>query len=237
MPWENRLLTPERQQPPKVNITHPCPGLCRFAFAAAFFVVGLLIYYGGQKLLHVPPIDWSAPHWTGKHVMLLVVGLLVGGVAGLLAFGGCIMVPVRSFLLNELLTVLWQFVFNGSFAWFVLIGIAMSASAGKENAKAIVIHYGAEKATLVAIGLGCLISTIQGFVFFLAPLVRLRLVPYLVFCMGVALAAARWDYHIFGIVGRGWIVAGILHPLALLLLAPPMIQRDRQQRRLVMQDR
>ena len=71
--------------------------------------------------------------------------------------------------------------------------------------------------------------------FFLAPLVRLRIAAYLVFCMGVALAAARWDYHVFAITGKAWIVAGLLHPIALLILAPAMIQRDRQQRRLVMQ--
>lgn len=235
MDWRNKTISPDRDEPPKVNISYPCPGLCRLVGMASFLVVGLGVYYGGRMLLRLEPLDWIAPVWTAKHIGLVVAGILLGALAGLLGGAFALTIEVRSERLSDFLIIVWQFLAHGSMLWIVMIGIAMSMSLGKEQAQAAVLHFGAERATWHAAGTGCIVGLLSGVAFFITPGVRLSLIVYLVFSAAISLWAARWHFDTYGIEGKAWLVAGMVVPLLLLLFTLPMIQRDRGQRRLMME--
>jgi hypothetical protein len=155
--------------------------------------------------------------------------------AGLLGFAYAMTIEVRSERLNHFYIVLWQFLANGSLIWVMAIGIAMSVSLGKEEAKAAVLHFGAERATLHVVGTGSVIGLLSGIAFFLAPIIRLPFVAYLAFSTTVSLLAARLHFSVYGMEGHSWIAAGLVTPILLLIFTPSMIERDRRQRRLVME--
>jgi len=231
--WSNKTIQPQRDKPPKVNIRYPCPGLCRFAGMVSFMVVSLGVYYGGTALLGLERLDWAVPAWTGKHVGLVVAAVLLAMLAGLLGFAFAMTVTVRSERWNHFYIVLWQFLANGSLIWVMAIGMAMSVSLGKEEAKTAVLRFGAERAMLHVVGTGSVIGLLLGVAFFLAPIIRLPFIAYLAFSETVLLLAARWHYSVYGIEGQAWIAAGLVTAILLLIFTPSMIERDRRQRRLV----
>ncbi len=235
MDWQNRMISPTREKPPKVHIRHPCPGLCRFTGMVSFLVVSLCVFYGGIKVFGLEPLDWSAPVWTGKHVALVVAAVLLGGLATLLGFGFALTIEVRNGRLNDLFIVLWQFLANGSLLWVLTLGIAMFLALGREEAKAAVLDFGAERAALHVVGTGCVVGLLSGATFYLARIIRLPLLAYLGFSAAVSLVAARWHFTVYSIEGRWWIAAGLLVPIQLLLFASSMIERDHRQRRLAME--
>lgn len=198
-------------------------------------VVGLGIYYGGTALLGLEHLDWAAPVWTAKHVGLVAASILLGMLASVIGISYAMTIEVRNERLNDLFIVLWQFLANGFMLWIVTIGIAMSVSLGREEAKAAVLHFGAERATFHVAGTGSVVGLLLGAAFFLAPIIRLSFIRYLAFSATVSLLAARWHFYIYGIEGKSWIVAGLVIPILLLLFTPPWIERDRRQRRLVME--
>jgi len=199
----------------------------------SFLVVGLGLYFGGAALLGMERLDWVTPVWTAKHVGLVAASLVLGVLAGLTGFAYAISIEVRNERLNDLLIVLWQFLANGSLDWVLTMGIAMSVSLGREEAKAAVLQFGAERATIHVVGTGCVVGLLLGAAFFLAPIIRLSLIGYLTFSATVSLVAARWHFYTYRIEGKSWIVAGMVVPILLLLLAPSMVERDRRQRRLM----
>jgi len=199
----------------------------------SFLVVGLGVYYGGISVLGLAPLDWAAPVWTGKHLGLVVAGLILGALAGLLGFAFSMTIEVRSERLNDLIIVLWQFLANGMLVWILTIGIAMSVSLGREEAKAAVLHFGAEQAVIHVLVIGSIVGLVQGIAFFIASIIRLPFVAYIIFCETVSLIAARIHYFKYGIEGKFWIVAGLIVPVLLMILARGMIERDRRQRRLI----
>ncbi len=235
MGWQNRMISPTLEKPPKVHIRYPCPGLCRFTGMVSFLVVSLCVFYGGIKAFGLETLDWSAPVWTGKHVALFATAVLLGGLASLLGFGLAMTIELRNDRLNDLFIVLWQFLANGCLLWVFTLGIAMTLALGREEAKVAVLHFGAERATIHVLGAGGVVGLLSGATFYFAPIIRLPLFPYLAFSVGVSLVAARWHFTVYSIEGRWWIVAGLLVPILLLLLAPSMIERDRRQRRLLME--
>jgi hypothetical protein len=198
-------------------------------------VVGLGIFYGGTRLFGIDSLNWSDPVWTMKHIGLVAAGIVLGGISTVFGFGAMMMVEVRSERLNDLFIVLWQFLANGSLAWIVVIGAAMSFTLGKEEAKAAVVAFGPQRAVIHVALTGCVVALLQGFLFFLRLSIRVPFVGYLAFSLFVSLSAARWHFNLYAIEGKAWIYAGSVVPILLLILAPPMIVRDQQQRRLVME--
>jgi hypothetical protein len=173
--------------------------------------------------------------WTGKHVALVVAGLVLGLVASLLCFGLAMFIEVRSERLSDLFIVLWQYLANGSLLWLLTIGFAMSLALGREEAKVAVLQFGAERATFHAVAIGGAVSLLSGLAFYLAPIVRLPFVVYVVFSVGVSLFAARWHFESYAIQSHWWVAVGLTVPVFLLILAPVMIERDRQQRRVAIE--
>jgi hypothetical protein len=199
----------------------------------SFLVVSLVVFYGGIKLFGLQPLDWASPAWTGKHVALVVAGVLLGGLASLLGFGLAMTIEVRNENLNDLFITLWQYLANGALLWVLSLGIAMSLALGRQEAKEAVLHFGAVRATIHIVGTGSVVGLLLGVAFYIARIIRMRFLPYLAFSAGVSLLAARWHFLVYGIESRWWVAAGILVPFLLLLFAPSMIERDRRQRRLV----
>lgn len=230
--WNYRTISPKRQTPPKMDIRDPCPGICRFFGMVSFVTVVLTIYNAGTALLGIPRLDWVAPVWTAKHLMLVVSAVAVGMVASVFGFGLGVLIRVRNERINHLCIVLWQFLANGSLLWVMTIGIAMSISLGKDEAKAAVLQFGAERASLHVVATGSIVGLLLGFMFFLAPFVRLPVLGYLALAVSISLAAAKWHFQVYGIQGHSWIGAGIAFPVGLLLYSSAMIARDHQQRRL-----
>jgi hypothetical protein len=233
--WKKKTVSPKHQTPPKVDISHPCPGISRFFGMVGSVAAALTIFYGGSQVLGIPPLDWTTPAWTTKHIVLVVVAVIFGAVAGLLGFGVGMMIKVRSERLNHLYIVLWQFLANGSLLWILLIGIAMSISLGKDEAKAAVLRFGAERAIWHVIVTGTAVSLSLGLMFFLVPILRSPIFGYLFPAIGVSLLTAKWHFHIYGIQGHSWIMAGLAFPIGLLIFCPPMIARDHHQRRLALE--
>lgn len=235
MDWRSRTLSPHHEAPPKVHIRYPCPGLFRFAGMTGFLAVGLGIYYGGIELFGLPQLDMAAPAWTAKHVGLMVAGVLLGGMAGLLTAALAMTIEVRNERVSDLFIILWQYVANASIIWFGMIGLAMSIALGSDGAKRAVLDFGAERATLHVVATGCAVGLLLGAAFFLGPLLRLPMIGYLAFSITVSMVAARWHFAVYGIAGKAWMIAGVALPVLLLLVTPSMIARDRQQRRVMME--
>ncbi len=233
--WGKKTISPTPERAPKVDIRYPCPGLCRLAGVISFMVSSLGVYYGGMALLGLEPLNWEAPAWTAKYVGLIATASLIGMLSSVSAFTYTMTIEVRSERLNDFFIILWQFLATGSMLWFFVIGIAMSISLGREGAKAAVLHFGAERATVHVIVTGSGLSSLLGLAFFLALTIRLPSIIYLAFSEAVSLFAARWHFLVYGIDGNSWIVAGLITPILLLVLTPSMIERDRRQRRLVIE--
>lgn len=115
------------------------------------------------------------------------------------------------------------------------MGAAMSMSLGREAAKSAVVELGMERASLHVIGTGCALGLALGIGFFLAPRLRIPLVPYLAYAVGVSLLAAKWHFGVYEIQGAYWIVAGLIVPMLALAVSAGMIERDRRERRIVME--
>jgi hypothetical protein len=235
MDWSNQTISPKHTKAQEVNVRYPCPGLCRFVGTVSFLIVGLGIYYGAQALLGLHRLDMAAPAWTTKHVGLIGASMVFACLAGLLGFAYSMTIEVRSERLNELFIVLWQFLAIGNMAWLMTIGTAMSISLGREEAKAAVLHFGAERATLHVVAMGSVVGLLLGAAFFLARRIRLTLAAYFVFSVVIAGAAARWHFSTYGIAGKAWILAGVVTPILILYFTPSMIARDHRQRRIVME--
>lgn len=235
MDWNSRLIAPKEKQPPKVNTLYPCPGLCRLACTISFLVVGLGGYYLGIYVFGLESLNWAAPVWTAKHVGLVAVCFIFGAIAGLSGFAYAMKIEVQSERLSNFIIVLWQFLANGSLYWLFMIGIAMSVSMGKDEAKIAVLNFGAELATLHVVATGSVVSLLMGVAFFLAEVIRLPFIVYIVFSATVSLFAARWHFLVYGIQGQSWIAVGMVVPIFLTIFAPSMIERDRRQRRLAME--
>jgi hypothetical protein len=233
MDWSNRTIRPDRATPPKVDIRHPCPGISRFVGTIGFLAAGLGVYYGGAEAFGIEPIDVSAPNWTAVHVFLVIAAMLAGAVTGLLGFAAAMLIPVRSELLNDLFIVLWQFLANGIMVWILAVGVAMSVVLGSDEARAAVLRFGVERATWHVVGSGALVSLAMGACFALCMMRRLPFLVYLLPAVVVAASACHWHFDAYGIAGRAWMGVGIVVPLLVLVLAPPMIERDRRQRRMV----
>lgn len=235
MSWQDQIIAPERKTPTSGRIRYPCPGLCRFAGMVSFLVVALGIYHGGMALFGLEPLDWDAPSWTAKHVGLVVAGSVFGLIAGLLGFGAAMTIEVRSDRLNSLFITLWQFLVGGGMVWLLVIGFAMSFSLGSEESREAVLLFGVQQAFLHVIATGCILGLLMGFAYFLAPIIRLPVVGYLAFAVTISLLAAKWHYGVYEIDGTAWVVAGLFTPALVLFIAPSMIARDQQQRRLILE--
>jgi hypothetical protein len=131
--------------------------------------------------------------------------------------------------------VLWQFMANGGLVWLMVIGVAMSISLGQAEAKASVVAFGVELATIHVVSTGIVIGLLMGSVFLISPILRLPFIGYLAFSFTISLFAARWHFRMYRIPGPGWIPAGLVVPVAVLVIATVMIVRDHQQRRLMIE--
>jgi hypothetical protein len=201
----------------------------------AFLIAGMGLYFGGRALLSLEPLDWAAPAWTAKHVGLLATSLLVGALAALFAAVLAMTVEVRNERLSDGFIVLWQFLANASMYWFGTMGTAMSIALGRDGTKRAVLNFGAELATVHVVGTGCIVGLLLGAIFFFGPSLRLPRIGYLILSASVAMLAARSHFEIYHIEGKGWIAAGVVFTLFLLFFTPVMIERDRRERRLMME--
>jgi hypothetical protein len=235
MSWQNTTISPKRDQPPKVDIRYPCPGLCRFIGMVSFLVSGSVIYYGGLALLGLKHMDLTAPTWTAKYVVLVVVVVVCSIAVNIMAFAFAMSIEVRNERLNDLFIILWQFLANGIILWFIASGIAMSVSLGRAEAKAAVLQFGADRAFIQFVIAGSIVGLLSGAAYFLGLIVRLPWPAYLAFSVTVSLLVARWHLNAYDIEGKTWVLLGLIIPFLLLVFAPPMIERDRRQRRLLLE--
>lgn len=231
--WSNQVIYPNRDKPSKVDIRYPCPGVSRFLGMVSFLIVGLGIYNGGISLFNLKQLNWSAPVWTWQQLCLIVAACIFGIIAGFIGFGYGMTIKVRNEHLNDCLIILWQFLANGSIIWVTTIGIAMSLTLGKVEAKAMVLNFGIERATVYVLGTGSILGLLLGITFFVTKILRIPFILYLSFSIFISLLAARWHYQLYNIQGRGWVFAGIITIILLLFFTPSMIRRDQQQRKLI----
>jgi hypothetical protein len=201
----------------------------------SFLAVGLGTYYGGITLFGLARLDWAAPAWSAAHVGLIAAGSLLGALAGLFGFAYAMTVEVRSERLSDFFIVVWQFLANGSMVWLLALGIAMSVSLGREEAKTAVLRFGTERATIHVVGTGIVVGLLCGTTFFLCLINRLPVMCYLIPSTTVSLLAAHSHFHAYRIESGIWVIAGLVVPILLLLSTPSMIERDRRQRRLVLE--
>lgn len=236
MSWQQRTVAPTRKSPLKVDIRFPCPALSRAAGMVSFTAVGLGVFYGGTAKLGVAPINWMTPVWTGTHLALVGAGLVLGAIAGRIAFATAMLIPVKSEPLSDFLITEWQFAATTSMIWVMAIGFALSASLGRERAKALVVALGAERATSVVLAVGVCVGLAMGAAFFVAVVFRMSPAMYAVISCAIALPVARWELLHLGVTGWQWVAVGIVVPVVLLGVAPGMIERDQRQRRVIMED-
>ena len=231
----NRIISPKRTEPYKVQIRYPCPGIYRFAGMVSFLIVSVGLYYAGTWLFGLKPLIWAAPAWTTKHVILITVCIIFGLLAALIGSAVATTIEVRSERINNLFIILWQYLANTSLIWMTGVGLAMTISLGQQAAKVAVIQFGMERAVFHVIGTGCVLGLIIGIVRFLSPIIRIPFLVFFAFTVTITLLAAKWHFDTYGIQGKSWIAAGIIIPFLLQIFTPPMILRDHKQRQLLME--
>src|SRR5262249_11691298 len=138
--------------------------------------------------------------------------------------------------LNDALIVLWQFFANTNMSWFVAISLTMSISMGREQAKASVVHYGAERATLFLVATGSALGFLTGVATLLGQQMRLPFIGYLAMSEILSLLAAHLHSSAFGMRGSSWVIPGLAVPIVVFLTTPSWIERDRRQRGLMTED-
>lgn len=234
--WSNKTISPKRDYIPKVNIHYPCPGLFRCAFMVCSMAIGITTYYLGFKTLGLEPLDWLHPAWTSKHIGVIIASIVFSLVAGLIGAANAMKVEVRSERLSDFYIIVWQFIANTMFTWIFAIGIVLSITYGKEEAKEVVFQVGAEKATFLLFGSSIIVGLVTGILFFISELKKLPFTFYLFFSVTTSLLMVKLQLGIFGIHGIAIWIVGILIPFVILLFAPAMITRDRQQRKIAVED-
>ncbi len=235
MGWQDQIIAPERKTPPRRRIRYVCPGLCRFASMVSTLAVALGSYYGGVVLFGLEAFDWSAPSWTGKRVGLIIASAVLGLIAGLFGFGAAMTLEVRSERLNILLTTLWQFLAIGLMVWTVVIVFAMYFSLGTEETGEAVKLFGFERAIVHIFITGSIVGLLMGIAYLLALIIDVPVMGGFAFAAAISLMATRWHYAVYDIAGTGWIVAGLITSALVFLLAPTMIARDQEERRLILE--
>jgi hypothetical protein len=231
--WQTRTVAPPRDAPPKVDIRNPSPGLCRPMGMILFLAAGFGCYYGGLSVLGLTPLNWAAPAWTGKHVLLVTVSMLLACIAGVIGQGAALLIDVSSDRANDFFITIWQFFANGTMLWLLIVGTAMSIALGREEAKDAVIRYGAEQSTLLVVGVGGVTSLFVALLHFATRVLRLPALIFLVTSLAAIFMAARWHLAIYGIHGNWWIGVGIVFLVLLIPSALSMMARDHQQRNIV----
>ena len=234
--WSKKTISPKRDYIPKVHIRYPCPGLFRFSGMVCFMAAALLTYYGGLNTFGLEPLDWRNPAWTGKHIGVIVAAIVFGLIGGLIGAASAMRIEVRNERLSDFYIILWQFIANTMLPWIAAIGIALTITYGKAEAREIVFQVGAEKATLLLFGSSAIVGLVAGILFFISEVKRLPFIFYLIFSVTISLLTAKWQLGIYGIHGIAIWIVGILIPFVILLFAPSMIARDRQQRKIAMED-
>lgn len=232
MNWQTKLIKPKRDKTPKVNIQYPCPGLSRIFGMTSFMFVSLSVFYGGINIFGLEPLEMSAPEWTAGHIILTVVACIFGCLSGLLGFGIGMTINIKNDRLNDFFIFLWQFLANSWLLWMATIGIAMTITLGKDEAKTVVLLFGAERAMVYVLIGGSVIGLLLGIVFYLSSIFRIPFILYFISAAGISIVAARLQLSIYSIEGNWWIAAGLFVSFFLHILAVPMIERDRRQRRL-----
>lgn len=232
--WQNNIISPRRDKLFKFNNLYPCPGIIRLSTMVCFLAVCFGIYYCGTILFGLERLDWATPLWTVKYTVLFVTSILLGIMGGLLGAAFATTIKVSNKILNDFFIIIWQYLANGSILWVVIIGAAMSFLLGLEEAKSTVIHFGVI-AFIHVVVIGSIVGLLSGIALFFNRIFRMSFVSYFVFSLVISFLAAKWNFQIYGIQSNLWFVIGTIAPILLLILALPRIDRDFQQRRLMME--
>lgn len=239
MGWNKKVIAPAEEKAKGPQFLYSCPGLCRFFGALGSLTSGLVVFFGGIRLFGLKPLDLTSPDWTAGHIALLVAAIVVMWLASVQCFTLASTIQIRSELLDDFFNVLWQFLANGSMTWVIVLGVAISLALGREEAKALIQSSVTETSvvfvTLSVLLPGICLGLLLGVPYFLAINNRFPFLLFITDAIIMPLGAAYLYFIYYGIDSWWWILPGIAFPLLLLIVAPPMIQRDRQQRRIILE--
>ena len=240
MSWNRKIIAPADGRMVRPQFLFASPGLCRFLGTLGSLLSGMTVYFGGIRVLGLKPLDFVAPEWTAMHIILLVASLIAMGLASLFCFALAATIKVRSERVNDLFNVLWQFLANGSILWLVVLGAALTFALGREEARAFIQLAVAETSlsyvTLSVFIPGTCMGLLLGLAYFLTINGKFPFSLFVFHAFVLPLGVAYLYFLYYGLDCQWWILPGVAFPLLLRLFVPPLIERDRQQRRMIQEE-
>lgn len=200
-----------------------------------FLTVGLSTIYAGASWLGYEPEWWYDVTWDLKTVALVGGALVASIVGGLFGASIGISIPVPNERVNHVITVLWHYLANGSIAFFFLLALIMGRTVGEEaEIIAFVKDIGSDMFALQIVCYASAASVLAGvlvIVFGLFPYGGKTKLPWaFLVAAPPALVVSylmfvqyRWDSPL-------WIVLGVLHPIATVIVSAHFVLRDALER-------
>lgn len=232
--WHKRTIAPAAPERTGRDLSQVSPPLARLLGSAGFILLGLGTTHFGARRLGLPPDFWLTSDWDLRAVGLFVGALLMGLLGSFFGWAVAFRVPVRSARANYAVSVLWHYLANGTLIWLALFALALTKSYSKEGLRELSREMGDWRMSLYMLALpaaGCLLI---GAALLLAGLLREgrrpRLLPCLLVALPPALALSYFEFGLFGVESRDWVLVGGVFAFALIVSAAYMVERDRYQR-------
>ncbi|UCF67401.1 MAG: hypothetical protein JSV80_16780 [Acidobacteriota bacterium] len=231
MDWRTSVEKPTREPSGRSRLRDGCPGLMRFFGLAGFLTAGLSALRVGASWLGYEPEWWFDATWDIKTVALVGGAFLAGGIGGLLGASIGLSIPVPNERVNHALTVVWHYLANGSIAFGFLVVLVMGRTVGdNEEIEAFVREIGSETFTLylaVFSAAASVLAAVLVLVFGLFPRGGKTRLPAAFFvAVPPSLLASYLLFAQFGWNSRLWLLIGVLHPIAMVLVSAHLVLRD-----------
>lgn len=242
MNWNQEVIEPNRRSTNDSMKTpgryrHASPPLIRFSFSLAFLIAGLGTWRLGQWLLGLPEGIWNVPTWDAKTVCLLVVSLVAAMIGGVVGMGLGIAIQVKNERVNETLIVLWQHLATGLVLWSLLLAMVLTKVYGKARMQEFAHQASAAfwwETFAIAAGGALCIGLVTVLWDLLKRDVKSGILSRVLLAAPIGLLMGHLQTSLLPGQPSHWIFLGIAFPMTLVPAAGFFVNRDRRQRRQIL---
>lgn len=239
MTWQKKIISPSKPKYIKKRLNFSSPPLMRFIGSIGFATLGLGTFYLLQHISGINPDIWNSPKWDLKFIVLLIASSIIGVLGGLFGFFLGASIQVKSERVNHSLSVLWHYLANGTLIWLFLLALSLNKIYGKEKTNLFIDTVGGWYFTIYTIGIVTLGTLLIGLTLLLTGTLKEHTKPNFFMCLilsfPITMAMGYVQYFLIGVHSNLWIFMGIaqsamLHPVSIYF-----INRDKDQRRQIME--
>ncbi|MBI5222840.1 hypothetical protein HY990_00295 [Candidatus Micrarchaeota archaeon] len=238
MNWQKKtILSPKPTY--KGQLKFSSPPLTRFIGSTGFISSGLGTFYLMQYVIGVDPDIWHSSNWDIKTVVLLVVSVIAGVLGGLFSAFLGVTIQVKSERVNHSLSVLWHYLASGTIIWFFLLALCLNKIYGKNKIKVFINFVGEWNFTFYTVSIVTLGTLLIGLILLMTGAMKEYTKPNFFICLvlslPITLTMGYVQYYSLGVNSKLWIFMGIALSVALHPVSIYLINRDKEQRRQILE--